>query len=207
MAHKVKDKALSGFIVAILAAEGVDDGEIRELVEWLHEQGSIVHPVSIEKKPFKSNKGGIVNPRVAAKEASGSYYDAVFIPGGEESIKALSKSEDALNFLRRVRAQRRNIAVLGDSARVILASGLAKDQTLAAPQALASEIKQAGATRSSDDVFASGFLLSAQNSGSFRKLAQLCAFECAQTRYHDDVDDALRATFPASDAPSSGPAI
>lgn len=198
------ENALSGFIIAVLAAEGVDDAQIRKLVDWLHEQGAIIHPVSVNEAPFTSTKGGVVRPKVAARHASGRYYDAVFIPGGARSAAILAQSGEVLSFLQRVWFEGRNIAALAEGTELLLKSEVARGHRLAVPKSLVPELDKAGAFRASGEVALSGQLLSARSASGFDELLRCFALESRRNRLHDNLDDALRATFPASDAPSSG---
>jgi catalase len=98
MANTVKTK-VKARRVAILAAEGVNGTELAQVKQALVKAGA--HPevvskflgtiTSVEGEEIEVNKNFLITSSVK--------YDAVFIPGGEQSVEALKKEANAVRFI------------------------------------------------------------------------------------------------------------
>lgn len=200
-------KNLSGFIIAVLAADGVDERQTRALVDALHRRGAVVQAISTQVGTVRSTGSGILRSRASVSDISGRYYDAVLIPEGRKSIATLRESGAVRGFLQRMRQERRLVGAIGEAVRVILASGLAQGRRIAALPLLERELTYAGARPASTAVHAGGYLVTARSEANIEEFCETFADECIQVRRRDYVDETSMDSFPASDAPSSGPAI
>lgn len=201
------EKTLSGFIIAVLAADGVDENQTRALVDALHRRGATLHAISLERGTVRSTGPGILRSRAAVGAVSGRYYDAVVIPEGDASVMTLLGSDEASLFLLRMRKERRLIAALGRAVELILNSGLARGRRIAAPPELAGQVIRAGARPAGTDIHRGRYLVTARSGVDIEAFCDELAMECREARRRDFVDEASRDSFPASDAPSTGPAI
>ncbi len=85
--------------VAILAAEGVNGGEVAQLKEALQAEG--VHATLIAKNlgHIHSADGEELAVDKSFRTASSTLFDAVYVPGGEQSVAALNQQGNALHFI------------------------------------------------------------------------------------------------------------
>jgi catalase len=86
--------------VAILAADGVDDDELNQALEALTSQGAQAKIVAPRLGYIQSRKGNELKIHFSLLTASSVLFDAVYVPGGEKSISALSNEPSAIEFIR-----------------------------------------------------------------------------------------------------------
>lgn len=98
MVHTVKNTIQSRKI-AILAADGVDHTALVQMQTALQEAGAHTHIVSKELGVITSADGQDVEVDKSFLTVASVMYDAVFIPGGQQSIEALMRQGDAIHFV------------------------------------------------------------------------------------------------------------
>ncbi|MDQ3002952.1 MAG: catalase [Fibrobacterota bacterium] len=85
--------------VAFLAADGVDPADIHAMKAALQKAGAQAKIVSPHLGTLKDAKGGETPIDFSLLTAASVLFDAVYVPGGEKSVKALAAEPDALHFL------------------------------------------------------------------------------------------------------------
>ncbi len=100
--------------VAVLAATGVDTGQVAAVADALGEQGAICEILAAHGGTLQSADGGSVQVTRAFATAGSVLYDAVFVPGGERSVAALAADGDALHFVAEAFSHGKAIGSTGD---------------------------------------------------------------------------------------------
>ena len=125
-----KPRSIRGRRVAILAAPGVDDGQIAAVVTELTNGGAIGEVVSI-------GLGRLFGPQ--GPEATRSFldtssvlWDAVYVPGGAQSIQTLRAGGEAVPFVKEAFRHAKPIGATGEGADLVEAA-IAEDLGGAAP--------------------------------------------------------------------------
>ncbi len=113
MMNTVKDSIKSRRI-AILAANGVNESQIEEVKAALKQQGAHAEVISKMLGTLKGAKGKQVMVNKNAATVDAVMYDAVFIPGGQQSVQMLSKQGDALRFIAECYKYGKTIAAVGE---------------------------------------------------------------------------------------------
>jgi catalase len=85
--------------VAFLVADGVNRAEVETVKKALEAQGAHVHLIARVLSTVKSSDGQPLNVDKSAPIVDSVLYDAVFIPGGQNSTVQLLKLGDALHFV------------------------------------------------------------------------------------------------------------
>ena len=98
MANTIKD-SIRTRRVAILAADGVNEDAINEVKGALEREGASAYLISPRIGSIKSEKGNAILSTKSFLTDASVLYDAVYVPGGEESVKALANEPDAIHFL------------------------------------------------------------------------------------------------------------
>ena len=122
MAKPCKD--IVGRKVALLAADGVDAKDVKEIKTMLEKQKAIVDVIAKSVTPLKADDGSTVKVAKPAPNAASVAYDAVIIPGGKSHVDALLKNGLALHFVAEAFTHGKAIAVIGDASAVIKKAGI-----------------------------------------------------------------------------------
>ena len=105
---------IKGRKVAILAADGVTGKHITEFKKELMAAGATAEVIAKHAGFITSSDGEAIPVDRAAPNAPSVIYDAVFIPGGKESIATLVKSGLAIHFINEAFAHHKTIAASGE---------------------------------------------------------------------------------------------
>ncbi|WP_420852600.1 catalase HPII [Salinisphaera shabanensis] len=110
--------------VAILAADGVDAGEITELKDKLTEGGAMAFVIAPSMAPLKAANGETIESDAMLNGLPSVTMDAVIVAGGEESIKRLRKSGLSLYYLQEAYKHLKVIAAVSQGSELMEAAGL-----------------------------------------------------------------------------------
>ena len=101
--------------VAILAADGVDGAAIDALKKALAAEGAHAKLLGPTSAPVKTADGKSLPVDASMEGMPSIAFDAVFIPGGKESVKALSGDGVALHYVLEAYKHLKAIAVASDA--------------------------------------------------------------------------------------------
>ncbi|WP_314917871.1 catalase HPII [Pseudomonas helleri] len=105
--------------VAVLAANGVEGKAIEALKKALTAQGAHTKLLGPTSAPVKTAEGKLLNVDGSMEGLPSVAFDAVFVPGGAESIKALSGDGVALHYLLEAYKHLKPIAVHGEARQLL----------------------------------------------------------------------------------------
>ncbi|MBX2998838.1 MAG: catalase [Caldilineaceae bacterium] len=91
--------SIAGRRVAILAADGFNHAEVMAVRSALHEAGAQTEIVSKFLGSLQSESGEAIEVDKNFIITASIMYDAIFVPGGDESVALLKKQGDALHFV------------------------------------------------------------------------------------------------------------
>ncbi len=120
MENTVKDTIKSRKI-AFLAADGVDGASLNSVKKLLISQGADVKVIAPKLGKISTSDKGSIAVDESFLTASSVLYDAVYVPGGKQSIKTLKGQANAIHFLNEAYKHCKAIAVDKD-AKVLLES-------------------------------------------------------------------------------------
>jgi catalase len=110
--------------IAILVADGVDGESATELHDELSEAGAVPRFVGARLGAVRSASGDPLEVEVTFEATPSVLYDAVAIPGGEESAESLAALGQALEFVRDAYRHCKPILVMGAGAGVLKAASV-----------------------------------------------------------------------------------
>src|SRR5665213_2421145 len=111
MANTIKNKIVTRQ-VAILAANGVDES-LMKMKAALEAKGAVVKVVSLKLGNFTSADKKSIKADQAFLGSSSVLFDAIFIPGGADSVAALQKEPNAILFINEAYRHCKAIAAVG----------------------------------------------------------------------------------------------
>ena len=92
-------KTAKGRKVAILAAEGVDASQIMAIKQALKGVGAMAEVISKFKGTLKSEDGQEIEVDKTFLTGASVMFDAIYVPGGAKSVKALKLNGEAVHFI------------------------------------------------------------------------------------------------------------
>ncbi|HEY6235234.1 MAG TPA: catalase, partial [Candidatus Elarobacter sp.] len=110
--------------VAILAADGVDGATVTAIKAAVYKAGAIALVVAPHLGTLTSTGGEPVPVDHTIVTMPSVAFDAVFVPGGAASVKALAASGDATHFVAEAFKHAKALAATGDGADLLAAAGV-----------------------------------------------------------------------------------
>ena len=98
MANTVKD-TIKTRQIAFLVADGFDADDVKTMKNALEKQGAQVKIIGLKSKSVKDASGKEMKIDHALRTTASVLWDAVYVPGGENSIAALTDEPDAIEFI------------------------------------------------------------------------------------------------------------
>jgi protease I len=204
---------ISGRKIAVLAADGVEQGELSEPWRALADAGAEPHLVSVHPGEIVATRGGERGDRFPVdrlvSEVRAGEFDGLIVPGGGASIDALRARADVLSFTRAFLDADKPVAAISDAPRLLVEADLVRGRTLTSSPSLSGAIRDAGGEWVDEPVVTDQKLVTGRTSAALPPfVAKLLAlFERAIDERR--LDFMVEQTFPASDplpGPGAGPA-
>ena len=118
MANTSKDNIKTRQI-AFLAADGVDASDFGNMKKALLAAGAVVKVVAPKNGTLKDSASKEIKIDMSFLTGTSVVFDAVYVPGGEKSIKALLSEPDAIHFINEAYRHCKAIATTGKGIELI----------------------------------------------------------------------------------------
>lgn len=144
---KIMTTELKGKKVAILAAEGFEESELKEPKKALESAGAETEIVSINKEAIRSWRdnqwGEAIQVDTVVEEANPDHYDALMIPGGLKNPDVLRMNADAVEFVRQFAVSGKPIGAICHGPWILVEADVVKGRTLTSYPSIKTDIKNA----------------------------------------------------------------
>jgi catalase len=125
MANTIKD-SIKTRKIAFLVDEGVNDDSVVMLQDALLDQGAVVELIAPRLGTITGKNNTIIPVNKSLLTAASVFYDAVYVPGGANSVGSLAKDHQAIHFLNEAFKHCKAIAADSDALPVLEATNFAK---------------------------------------------------------------------------------
>jgi catalase len=98
MANTIKD-SIATRKVAMLAADGVDENSLQTVKAALEAEGAVVEVIAPRQGYILSTDNSQIPVQHSFLTAASVLYDAVYVPGGTNSVASIEAEADAVHFL------------------------------------------------------------------------------------------------------------
>lgn len=181
------DNELTGRSVAFLVAnDGVEEAELTYPWDAITSAGGravLIAPHQGEVQTYRHlDRTRRLGVDCSVAEASADDYDAVVLPGGVANPDILRLDRDAHRFLRDADAAGTTIAAICHAPWTLIDAGLVDGRTLAAWPSLATDLRNAGATWTSQLTNVEAHLITAQSDRDVAAFTDLLITRLRQSR-------------------------
>ncbi|WP_150303614.1 catalase HPII [Pseudomonas saliphila] len=101
--------------VAILIADGVEEGDISFILDLLKQEGAMAKLIGPSAAPVKTAQGQSLVPDASMEGLPSIAFDAVFVPGGAAAAQAMKMDGTAQHYLLEAYKHLKAIALCGDA--------------------------------------------------------------------------------------------
>lgn len=144
----MEGKKLDGMRVAILVMDYFEESEMTRPKKALDEQGAktvIVSAKAGQVTSFRHDiKGEAFKVDLTFNDADPEDFDAVLLPGGALNADKLRMEDKARDFLRKMDAMNKPIAVICHAGWLLISAGLVHGRTLTSYYTIQDDIRNAG---------------------------------------------------------------
>ncbi|HLD83855.1 MAG TPA: type 1 glutamine amidotransferase domain-containing protein [archaeon] len=147
--------------VLIFAAEGFEDNELLYPYYRLQEAGCDVKVVGLGESECRGKHGVPVKCDGKIEDFNADDFDVVIIPGGWAPDK-LRRSKAALDFVRRMDAEKKLIASICHGPHVLVSADILKGRKLTCVSAIKDDVVNAGGIYSDEPVVIDGNLITSR---------------------------------------------
>jgi protease I len=154
-------------MIAILAADGVEQVELVEPRQALHDAGARTTLLSLEEGEIQAMKGDI-NPagrfsvEGLVRDASVDDYDALVLPGGTCNPDKLRMDDDAVAFVRDFVNAGKPVAVICHGPWTLVEADVVRGRRITSWPSVRTDLRNAGAEVVDDEVVIDANLISSR---------------------------------------------
>jgi protease I len=134
--------------IAAIATDGVEESELLEPLQALHDAGATVDILSPKTGPVQcfrhQDKGSIVHAGKAVKDVRPDDYHALLLPGGALNADTLRADKDVLRFVQSFDKERKPMAIICHAPWILISANVIKGRTLTAYHTIEDDIRNAG---------------------------------------------------------------
>ena len=201
-------KPLAGKRIAVLAADGFEQAELKTPMAALADGGAAVTLVSLRRGRIRGmhmhQPGDLARVDKAIDDAQADDYDGLLIPGGYISPDILRQSAQARAFVRQFNTAGKPLALLSQAPLILVSAGLAPRRTLTSWPGIRDDVVNAGATWLNQDVVRDAHLLSCRGAQDMAAFVEaLLPFFAGEPATRANAADAQ--SDPAQDKPLEQP--
>jgi protease I len=157
---------IAGMQVAFLATNMVEESELTGPWQALRDAGADIELVSVKPGEIKMARHhdtpGTFRVDRLVTGVSGADYDALVIPGGVASPDALRTDPDAVRFVREFFDQGKPVGAICHAAWMLVEAGVVRGRTLTSWPSLATDLRNAGASRIDREVVVDDLLVTSR---------------------------------------------
>lgn len=145
----MREKALEGLRVGILATNGVQETELAEPRKALEDAGARTTLIAPKAGTIQASKHGERTKEfhvdVTFDSANPTGFDAVLLPGGVLNADALRGESKAKEFVRAIDKAAKPIAAICHGPWLLISAGLTKGRTMTSYHTIQDDVRNSGA--------------------------------------------------------------
>jgi catalase len=112
--------------IACIAADGVNGKNVKDMKAALEKEGAVMEVIAPHVGTIEDQEGNLIEAKKSFLNAASVMYDAVYIPGGTQSVGTFADDGDIIHFLNEAYKHCKPIAGNNDAMQVIENTAFAK---------------------------------------------------------------------------------
>ena len=166
--EQTNGRKLAGKRVAVLMTDGVEQIEYTSPRSFLEGHGAQVTLISPKEKGEQvqglnhMEKGDSFEVELNVREANPRQFDALVLPGGVGNPDQLRLSPESIDFIRNFAAEEKPIAAICHGPWTLIDAGVAKASHMTSWPSLQTDLRNAGAEWTDDEVVIDGRLINSR---------------------------------------------
>lgn len=168
-----RKNALKGIRVAVLAADGVEQIEIKSPWKALLQAGAEVYLISLRRGKIQAVNALVPGDRIPVDatldEVHPASFAALLMPGGLMNPDLLRQNDDALKFVRTFARSNKPIAAICHAPWVLASAGCLSGRKLTSWPGIQDDMRNAGATWVDEPVVVDDNLLTSRGPQDIKK--------------------------------------
>ena len=181
--------SLQGRKIAILAADGVERGEVEVPRDEVLRAGAQTHLLSLQTGQIQARnndleEAGTFEVDRAVSDASVDDYDALLLPGGTINPDKLRIDDRAVAFVRDFVRSGKPVGVICHGPWSLIEAGVAEGRTLTSFPSIRTDLRNAGANVVDQEVVVDGNLISSRSPNDLSAFCRTMVEQFAQAPAH-----------------------
>ncbi|HEU4495872.1 MAG TPA: type 1 glutamine amidotransferase domain-containing protein [Flavobacterium sp.] len=173
--------------IAILAADGFEESELKSPKEYLEQQGWTADIVSLEKGSIKSwadgNWGKAYDVDYTLDEVTSGDYHALVLPGGVINPDQLRRYKKAVSFVRDFFDEKKPVAAICHGPQILVDAGVLSNRSVTSFFSIKNDLINAGADWTDEEVVVDNGLVTSRNPNDLPAFNQKMAEEIKEGKH------------------------
>ena len=180
--------------ILLIAADGFQQEEFFEPMNYMREQGANVHVASMEKKSIKADTGEQreYTPELTFSDVNVDDYDGLIIPGGLRNPDTLRQQDEAVQIVRDFGASGKVIGAICHGPWLLAEADIVKGREMTSYPSIKTDLRNAGAQWTDSEVIADNGIVTSRNPDDIPAFNRKLVEELNESRHDRNIESNMK---------------
>ena len=181
--------------ILIIAADGFQQEEFFEPMNYMREQGATVHVASMEKNAIKADTGEQreYTPELTFGDVNVADYDGLIIPGGLRNPDTLRQQDDAIQIVREFAKSGKVIGAICHGPWLLAEADVVRGREMTSYPSIKTDLRNAGANWKDGEVITDNGIVTSRNPDDIPAFNRKLVEELYESRHDRNIETTKRA--------------